>query len=244
MSSYNFLAKYYDFLTQNVDYDAGSDFISGIFKDNNVKTVIDLACGTGVMSEKLINKGFDVIGIDASVEMLSFAQNRLFKYSKDLSLINAKMQDFSLEIKADGCICCLDSINHLTDENDVLKTFINIYNSLNDNGVFIFDVNSVYKHRTFLNNQTYVFDEEDFFLSWDNELVDNDKVRIMLDFFVYNGVNYDRFSEEFCERAYSEETLKNMLYGAGFKNINVYGGFDFSEPENDSERLYFVCKRR
>ena len=240
MSSYNIFAKYYDYLTQNIDYDAGSAFISGIFKANNAETVIDLACGTGIMSEKLVNNGFYVIGIDISEDMLSLAKQRL----PEMNFIKAGMQDFELKIKADGCICCLDSINHLTDEEDVLKTFKNVYNSLNNNGVFIFDVNSQYKHRTLLNNQTYVFDEEDFFLSWDNELLENDTVRIMLDFFVYNGKNYDRYSEEFCERAYSAEVLKDMLSEAGFNSIEVYGDLNFSNPTDECERLFFVCKKR
>ena len=123
MSSYNVFAKYYDYLTQNVDYDAGSNFISGFFKAKGVNTVLDLACGTGVMSEKLKEKGFEVIGIDASEDMLSLAQNRL----PENSFIKAKMQDFELEERLDACICCLDSINHLKDEKEVFKTFQNVY---------------------------------------------------------------------------------------------------------------------
>ncbi len=241
MNSYNIFARFYDYLNQNVDYDAGSSFISGIFKDNNVKSVVDLACGTGIMREKLINEGFEVIGIDASCDMLSQAQQRLTDYSGKFSLLNAKMQDFELEEHVDGFICCLDSINHLTEQEDVLKTFKNVYNSLNDGGIFIFDVNTVYKHQTALNNRAYVYDEEDFFLSWDNELLEDNIVRIMLDFFVYNGESYDRYSEEFNERAYSKEALCDMLKSAGFNSINIYGGFDFSEPKIDSERIFFVC---
>jgi ubiquinone/menaquinone biosynthesis C-methylase UbiE len=243
MSSYNVFAKYYDFLTQNIDYDAGSSFISGIFKDNNIKSVLDLACGTGIISEKLIDCGFDIIGIDMSSDMLTEAEIRLNSYKGRYSLINAKMQDFKLTESVDGVICCLDSINHLTDEKDVLKTFNNVFDSLNIGGIFIFDVNSVYKHQTALNNKAYVFDEEDFFLSWDNELLDDNIVRIMLDFFVFNGESYDRYSEEFFERAYSEASLSNMLKNAGFSEVRIYGETDFSEPNDESERLYFVCKK-
>ena len=243
MNSYNVFAQFYDYLNQNVDYDAGSNFISGIFKDNNVKSVLDLACGTGVISEKLLNEGYDVVGIDASSEMLTEAQQRLFNCGGNFSLINAKMQDFSLEKNVDAVICCLDSINHLTDEKDVEKTFENVYNSLSENGIFIFDVNTVFKHQTLLNNRAYVFDEEDFFLSWDNELEEDNLVRFMLDFFVFNGESYDRYSEEFYEKAYSVETLCELLNKSGFKEINIYGGFDFSEPKDDSERLYFVCRK-
>ena len=243
MNSYNVFAQFYDYLNQNVDYNAGSSFISGIFKADNVKSVLDLACGTGVISEKLINEGFDIVGIDASAEMLTEAQQRLLLCEGNFTLINAKMQDFMLEKPVDAAICCLDSINHLTDEKDVLKTFKNVYNSLNDSGVFIFDVNTVYKHQTALNNRAYVFDEEDFFLSWDNELEEDNLVRIMLDFFVFNGESYDRYSEEFYEKAYSQEVLSEMLLKAGFKDISVYGDFDFSKPREDSERIYFVCKK-
>ena len=243
MSSYNIFAKYYDFLNQNVNYDAGSSFISGIFKDNNVKSFLDLACGTGIITEKLITEGYTAIGVDLSSDMLSQAEYRLSKTKGDYSLIKAQMQDFRLTQSVDACICCLDSINHLVDEKDVLKTFQNVFKSLGDNGVFIFDVNSVYKHQTLLNNRAYVFDEDDFFLSWDNELLENNIVRIMLDFFVYNGESYDRFSEEFRERAYSEEELIKMLNNAGFNNINIFGGFDYSKPNKTSERLFFVCKK-
>ena len=241
MSSYNIFAKYYDLLTQNIDYNAGSNFISGIFKAENVHSVIDLACGTGVMSEMLIDNGFSVLGIDYSCDMLCVAENRLSKTNGDYTLINAKMQDFSLDRKYDACVCCLDSINHLTDENDVLKTFKCVFNSLNDFGIFIFDVNTVYKHQTSLNNRAYVFDEEDFFLSWDNELLENDTVRILLDFFVYNGTSYDRYSEEFLERAYKKELLKEMLNIAGFEKIEVCGDFEHSAPTETDERLFFIC---
>ena len=243
MNSYNIFSKYYDYLTQNVDYDAGSSFISGIFKANNVKTALDLACGTGIMSKRLIKEGYEITGIDSSSEMLTQAQQRLLNYEGKYSLIHAKMQDFSLEKPVDAVICCLDSINHLTDEKDVLKTIENVYNSLTDGGVFIFDVNTVYKHQTQLNNKAYVFDEEDFFLAWDNELEEDNLVRIMLDFFVFNGESYDRYSEEFYEKAYSTQVLCDMLKSVGFDNINIYGGFDYSKPLEDSERLYFVCKK-
>ena len=104
------------------------------------------------------------------------------------------MTDFELPHKVDCCVCSLDSINHLKDIVEVKKCFDCVYNSLNDGGVFVFDVNTVYKHKNVLGNNTFVFDEEDFFLSWDNEYLGDNTVRILLDFFVYNGKNYDRFS--------------------------------------------------
>ena len=241
---YNIFARFYDFLTENVDYDAGSEFISGIFKDNGVTSILDLACGTGKMSERLLEEGFSIIGIDNSVDMLTEAQCRLSRFSDSFSLIRADMRDFLLEDKVDSCICCLDSINHLIDEKDVFNTFKNVFNSLNKMGIFIFDVNTVYKHRNILKNRAFVFDEEDFFLSWDNELLEDGlTVRIMLDFFVFNGESYNRYSEEFYEKAYESEALVKLLEDAGFNTIDIYSGFDYAKPGKDSERLFFVCRK-
>ena len=80
------------------------------------------------------------------------------------------------------------------------KCFDCVYNSLDNGGVFVFDVNTVYKHQCILADNTFVFDEEDFFLSWDNEYLGDNTVRILLDFFVFNGSSYDRYSEEFNEK--------------------------------------------
>ena len=118
-----------------------------------------------------------------------------------------------------------------------------VYHSLNENGVFIFDVNTVYKHRNILADNSFVFDEENYFLSWDNELIDSYSVRIILDFFVYNGVSYDRYSEEFVETAFETEVLSSALMPY-FEILGIYDDLSLESPKTDSERLYFVCKRK
>ena len=143
--------------------------------------------------------------------------------------------------KVDCCICSLDSINHLKDISEVRKCFDCVYNSLDNGGVFVFDVNTVYKHQCILADNTFVFDEEDFFLSWDNEYLGDNTVRILLDFFVFNGSSYDRYSEEFNEKAYTVEELKNIL--DKFEIIGIYDEMTLEPPKSDSERIYFVCKK-
>ncbi len=245
MSSYNIFALLYDALTEDVDYKVRSDYISGFFTAENIKsgTIVDLACGTGSFSVHLAEKGYNVLGVDLSEEMLSVAQNKLSEISCEYSLINAKMQDFIADIKVDGVICMLDSINHLTSFDDVKTTFENVYKSLKNGGLFIFDVNTIYKHQQILFDNTFVFDEEDYYLVWDNEKVNDREVRILLDFFLFNGESYDRYSEEFNEYAYSVNELKEMLNNAGFTDIKVYDELTTAPPEENSERLYFVCKK-
>lgn len=245
MSSYEYLSSVYDELCENVDYDVRSDYISDIFCDNSMfsGTVLDLACGTASMSERLMKKGYGIIGIDLSEQMLEIASQKLSQISDNFSLFKSSMQDFELDTKADACICCLDSINHLNSLNAVQNAFNCVYNSLNNGGIFVFDVNTVYKHQYVLSGNTFVFDEEEYYLVWDNEQVDDNTVRILIDLFKFNGQSYDRYSEEFCETAYSIDELKKALEISGFYDIKVYDELTYNAPEKSSERLFFVCKK-
>lgn len=240
---YNYFALHYDELTENVDYKVRSDYISGFFNKFGISEnafLLDLACGTGTMSLLFKEKGYRVIGIDLSSEMLSIADN---KANGAIPFIKAEMQNFELSEPVDACVCCLDSLNHLNNLKDIRKTFECVYHSLKENGIFIFDVNTVYKHRNVLADNSFVFDEESYFLSWDNELIDDYSVRIMLDFFVFNGNSYDRYSEEFIETAFETEDLLDAL-SSHFDVLGIYDDLSYNKPEESSERLYFVCKRK
>ena len=240
---YNYFALRYDELTENVDYKVRSDYISDFFNKLGLSedaSLLDLACGTGTMSLLFKEKGYRVIGVDLSSEMLSIADN---KAKGAIPFIRSEMQNFSLTEPVDACICCLDSINHLNSIKDVKKTFECIYSALNENGILIFDVNTVYKHRNILADNSFVFDEENYFLSWDNEQIDDYSIKIMLDFFVYNGKNYDRYSEEFIETAFETEALSAALKPY-FEILGIYDDLSMDKPKTDSERLYFVCKRK
>lgn len=245
MSSYEYLSSVYDELSENVDYDVRSDYISDIFCDNSIcsGTVLDLACGTASMSARLMKKGYNIIGIDLSEQMLEIASQRLSQIGDNFTLLKADMQDFELEAKVDACICCLDSINHLNTLKAVESSFNCVYKSLKQDGLFVFDVNTVYKHQCILSGNTFVFDEENYFLVWDNEQVDEKTVRILIDLFRFNGQSYDRFSEEFCETAYSVDELKDALKNTGFVDIKVYDELTYNNPDENSERLFFVCKK-
>lgn len=243
MSSYNTFALFYDSLTENVDYKVRSKYISDFFYKYNKSNcrVLDLACGTGSISKYLSELGFSIIGIDLSEDMLTIANS---KNIENAQFIKADMTDFVLVQKVDCCVCSLDAINHLTVFADVCKCFENVYNSLNEDGIFVFDVNTIYKHREVLCDNTFIFDEENFFLSWDNNYIDNDIIDIYLDFFVFNGKNYDRFSENFKERAYSIKDITEALTYKNFEILGIYDELTLNSPREDSERIYFVCKRK
>ncbi len=240
--SYNYFAKVYDDLTNNVEYEKRVQYILNILNENGIFSgkILDLACGTGTMTVIAKKKGFELIGVDLSEDMLAIADN---KANGTINFIKAHMQDFKLGCCVDACMCNLDSINHLEDIEDVKNTFKCVYNVLSENGIFVFDVNTVFKHNEILANNSFIFDEENYFLAWDNELVEENVIKIFIDIFSYNGINYDRYSETFTEKAYEIDELKHALEPY-FDVLDVFDDISKEKPKKDSERLYFVCKRK
>ena len=163
MSSYNHFASVYDELTENVEYKKRFEYMMSFFNDFSISApskVLDLACGTGNFSVLFSNAGYNVTGIDASTEMLTVAET---KCSGKVDLRRGDMRSFELAEKYDACICCLDSLNHLPSIDDVQSTFKCVHDSLKTGGLFIFDVNTIYKHNKILSDQTFVFDCENYF---------------------------------------------------------------------------------
>lgn len=241
--SYNHFASVYDELTENVEYKKRFDYLISFFVKYNIGSgakVLDLACGTGSFSELFSNAGYNVTGIDLSDEMLTVADS---KCKGKVRLIKGDMASFKLSQKYDACICCLDSINHLNELEQVKSAFNCVHSSLKKGGLFIFDVNTVYKHNEILSGNTFVFDNENYFLSWDNEYISDGKVAIFLDLFVKSGEKYIRYSEEFNETAYTAEALRTSLEPY-FDTIGIYNDLSLNTPQRTSERLYFVCRSK
>lgn len=246
MMSYISFAEFYDELTENVGYKERCDYILSLMKDagHPMGLTLDLACGTGTLTLELAQRGIDIFGADASAEMLCQAQNKALGAEKQILFLCQKMQELELYGSIDTCLCILDSINHLTDARDVRETFSRVYRFLNPGGYFIFDVNTVYKHREILADNTFVYDAETVYCVWQNTLLDSNAVQIDLDFFEQgqNGV-YTRTSECFCERAYSREELEHMLVQTGFVLAGCYGDMTKEEPKEKEQRMVFVVKK-
>ena len=244
MSSYEYLSSVYDELSENVDYDVRSDYISDIFCDNSISsgTVLDLACGTASMSERLMKKGYSIIGIDLSEQMLEIDSQRLSQIGDNFTLLKANMQEFELETNVDACICFLDSINHLNSINAVQRTFECVNNSLKQGGLFVFDVNTIYKHQCVLSGNTFVFDEEDYYLVWQN-FTSGAKTDMLIDCFIEDENGWQRYSEEFCERAYTDETLEKILTANGFCNISRYDFETYGKVRKNSEKIIYIATK-
>lgn len=245
MSSYGVFADYYDALTLNVDYEKRALYIVNTLKKlgHKMGLTLDLACGTGKLTLELKKLGVDVYGADGSQEMLSFAYEKAVENGFNILFLCQKMQELNLYGGIDTCVCTLDSINHMTDIEDVRKTFERVFLFLNDGGYFIFDVNTVYKHQNVLCDNTFVYDLDEVYCVWENSLKENNVVDININLFVPEGELYERFEESFSERAYSDAQLMSMLNGAGFEVVKRFSDMSENAPEESDERIIYIAKK-
>ncbi len=248
MKAYDCFAQFYDGLTLNVDYKARAEYILKLFErlKHPLGLTLDLACGTGSLTLELAKRGVDIYGADASREMLAQAQNKAYDEGFSLLFLCQKMQEIDLYGTIDTCVCTLDSINHLTEVEEVQKTFNRVSLFLNKGGYFLFDVNTPYKHRNILADNTFIYDTEEVFCVWQNEPQQDLTVKITLDFF--SRLNkaprlYERSGETFRERAYSHQCVCKMLSNAGLELAAYYGDMSFSPPAENEQRAVYAARK-
>ncbi|MDE6501336.1 MAG: class I SAM-dependent methyltransferase [Ruminococcus sp.] len=249
MSGYNVFARYYDELTANIDYKKRAEYFHEIIKkfkstENNI--LLDLACGTGSISEEMARLGYDVIGVDNSQEMLGIALDKKFESGLNIQYLCQDMRNIDMFGTIDVTVCALDSINHLASVDDVRKVFERVSLFSEYNGLFIFDVNTLYKHRKILANNTFTYETDNLYCIWENSInPNNDEVKMNLEFFELeeNGL-YSRSTDSFSEKAYSEETIEKLLSESNFEVIAKYGDDTFSSPSETSQRIIYTARCR
>ncbi len=246
MSGYSAFSRFYDALTFNAGYAERADYIERMMRElrHDMGLSLDLACGTGSLTCELAARGADIYGIDASPDMLSEAMNKAQDNGLPILFLCQRMQDIDLYGTIDTCLCTLDSINHLTDLRDVKRTFERVSLFMNPGGVFLFDVNTVYKHRHVLGDNTFVYDTSDVFCVWQNSLKENNIIQMELELFERDGGVYRRYTEHIRERAYEIGELTDALTAAGFSDIRVYDDMTFAPLLNDSERAVITARKK
>ena len=244
MSGYHIFSQFYDNLTFNVDYKKRADYIQSVLSlcGHDAGITLDLACGTGTLTLELAERGVDIYGIDGSYDMLSQAMDKAAEKGMDILFLCQQMENLDLYGTIDTCICTLDSLNHITDKAKLQKTFDRVALFMNSDGYFIFDVNTVYKHRKILGSNTFVYDTGDVYCVWQNSYKENNIVSIELDIFEREGNIYRRSSERFKERAYETDELKEMLESSGFEVVAVYNDMTTDELSDTADRAVLVAR--
>lgn len=250
MDEYTAFAKVYDEFMDNVPYDEWTEYIVSLLKEYDVKDkdlVLDLGCGTGKITRRLRDYGYDLIGVDSSVEMLDIAiereSNRQGEEDGSILYLNQDMRELDLygTVKAVVSIC--DCMNYITDFDDLVTVFklVNIF--LDPKGVFIFDLNTEYKYSS-IGETVIAEDREDKSFIWDNYYDEEEKINSYgLSVFIKAADGrFDKYSEEHFQRAYSLDEIKKAIELAGMEFVTAYDAFTRDDVRDDSERIYVICR--
>ena len=245
---YGAVAEIYDRLNAEIDYEAWADFVEKQF-DRYLPTrpslLLDLACGTGSMTVALSDRGYDMIGVDGSEEMLSVAYER--RGARSILYLLQDMRRFELYGTVGAVTCCLDSLNYLVEDGDLEECFATVHNYLEPDGLFLFDMNTPYKFEKIYGDNAYILESEDSYCGWQNEYDrDTGLCRFFLSVFRQGEEGtYFREDEEQCERCYSMEEIRRALRNTGFELLSVSADYHFSEVGEKTERWYFAarCKK-
>ncbi len=241
---YNNFAEFYDeLMAYNADYSARAKYLYSLFKkhDRTPTLLLDLACGTGEFSVRFAKSGVSVIGVDISADMLSIAREK--SVGKDILYLCQNATELDLYGTVDGAICCLDSLNHITDYKDFCAAIQRVSLFLEKDRLFIFDVNTPYKHKEILGDNIFVVDS-DVYCVWQNDFIGDNTVEINLDFFTPDGDIYYRTSESFCEKAYTANEIEKACEAAGLKIEAVYDDLTENPSCDTSQRLIYVTRKK
>ena len=245
MDAYHALAASYDRLTNDVDYEATVEFYMQILAREGVKprSVVDLACGTGSVTEILAKKGYPVLGVDMSEEMLTEAAIKTMDLNPMPRFSCQKLQELGLPRAVDLAVCALDSLDYITDPADCAEAIRRVYKALNPGGIFIFDVNTPEKLRA-MDGQVFLDEDDDVYCVWRGEFDEQTNIcSYGMDLFQRRGEVWHRSFEEHREYAYSQEQLTGFLKDAGFTHIEVYADRLFEAPRDGEQRIYFKARK-
>ena len=246
--SYGVFARFYDSLTDDVERDEMEHFIRRAVKRfgsdmSSPVTLCDIGCGTAVLSVRLAKDGFDVTGVDASEEMLSVAYEHMTDAGVHIQPVLQDMTSLDLGGTWDVFISTLDGLCHLPDLSAAEDAIGGVARHCHKGSLFIFDMNTPYKHREVLSGQTFVYDTDDVYCVWQNSEADeNCRIDMLLDLFEYNRESYDRFVDELSETAFDPQAVDDILIRSGFEILGEYDGYTDSGVTDTTERTVRICR--
>ena len=206
--------------------------------------VLDLGCGTGTITELLYEKGYDMIGVDSSEEMLQIALDKKFETRSDILYLCQDMRELDLYSTVGTVVSVCDSLNYLLMDEDVLQTFHLVNNYLFPGGIFIFDFNTIYKYEEVIGDTTIAENREDCSFIWENFYSCEDHIN-EYDVTVFERQEddlYRRFTETHYQRGYTLEEMKTFLEKAGLIFVTALDEKTHEAPTETSERIYVIAR--
>lgn len=246
MEAYEEFARVYDMFMDNVEYENWAQYLKERLREYGIEDglVLELGCGTGTMTELLSEAGYDMIGVDNSEEMLSEAMEKRVESGHDILYLLQDMQEFELYGTVRAVVSVCDSLNYVTEEEELLQVFRLVNNYLDPEGIFLFDMNTRYKYEELLGDTTIAENREDGSFIWENTFDPGSGINeYALTLFLQreDGL-YEKSEEIHYQRAYSLERIKELLLEAGLELLAVYDAYTLSPVRPDSERVTVLAR--
>lgn len=253
MDSYSDFAYVYDTFMDDTPYDKWCDYIVKTLDEYNVpkELLLDLGCGTGVLTRMLCERGYDMIGVDNSWEMLSIAREKESDDNENCSAMPGilyllqDMREFELYGTVRGVISVCDSINYLLEDEDVISCFKLVNNYLDPGGIFLFDFNTLHKYKNVIGDTTIAENREDCSFIWENYYHDEEHINEYdLTIFYKEGDEdvYRKAQETHFQRGYTLEEMKSFVEEAGMEFVKAVDADSQGEVHPSSERIYIIAR--
>lgn len=258
MEAYTDFAGVYDIFMDETPYGEWADFLASLIERYGVSRpassafgeaernlVLDLGCGTGTLTELLYRKGYDMIGVDNSEDMLNAALAKREKTGSEILYLCQDMRELDLYSTVGTVVCVCDSINYLLEDDEVEDTFALVDNYLYSGGIFIFDFNTVYKYEKVIGDTTIAESREECSFIWENYYHEEGRINEYdLTIFVKEGEEglFRRFTETHFQRGYTLQEMTAFVEKAGMEVILTLDADTHKEPGEDSERIYVVAR--
>ena len=247
MEAYTSFARVYDTFMDNVPYKEWADYLGKILKEYGIDDglVLDLGCGTGNMTEMLASSGYDMIGVDNAEEMLEIAMEKKVESGHDILYLLQDMREFELYGTVRAVISACDSVNYITDDEDLTEVFRLVNNYLDPEGLFVFDFNTEYKYREILGEQTIAEDREECSFIWDNYYYEDESMNeYELTLFIKEQDSnlYRKYQEMHYQKAYTLDAMRDLVEWSGLEFVTAYEAYTRMAPTETSERICVVAR--
>ena len=243
MATYESFAEVYDLFMDNVPYDVWKTHLLDILGQYHITDglVAELGCGTGKMTRRLAEAGYDMIGIDNSYDMLSIAMEHP---AEDILYLCQDMRAFELYGTVAAVISVCDSMNYIVEYEDLVEVIRLVNNYLDPGGLFIFDMNTIHKYRDVIGDTTIAEDREDGSFIWENSYDRENALNVyeLALFLPREDGLYEKCEEEHVQKAYSIEAIKAMIVKAGMELVAVCDAYTHNPGDENCERLTFVAR--
>ncbi len=247
MDAYKSFAEVYDLFMDNVPYDLWCEHLVELLDLQGVPKglVAELGCGTGKMTRRLARAGYDMIGIDNSYEMLDMAMNG--DHQEGILYLCQDMREFELYGTVAAVVSVCDSMNYITDQEDLVQVFSLVNNYLDPGGVFVFDMNTEYKYRELLGENVFAENRDEGSFIWENYYEEDSGIN-QYDLTLYIREEemelYHRYEETHFQKAYSYDEVKECLQKAGMEFVDTLDAETLQPPVDTTERVYFIAREQ